>query len=444
MKVAIARYVRNPDSYFFDLFDAAAAGVLQQAGHQVTVVERMPAPGFAEEELIQGLTDYLTGFGPELVFLSYLPSASFATRVREATGAVVATFGSRLLLEVPEVDYVISEPDPLACLELAEVVAGERNPSRVASLSWRDGDGRVVHEPEREKIADLDALPLPARQFLDNQAYRFPGITGPITTVKSSRGCPLDCSFCGYVLVQGRRFRFRSPASVLAELTDIVRVHDVHHVIFRDPIFTVRKDRVREICEGILERGLELEWQCETSVGTLDPPLLERMAAAGCKHVSLGLESGSAAIQKAHCSSKLLDLDRAEEVFRACRRLGIETRGFCMIGFPEETPEMVEETIRLAERMDPDQVQFCAVTAYPGTRLWQDLHGDHELDHADMTGHRGLEGNRHMSGEQIEARIREAYRRFYGRPKRMLRELRHPLRLAGRLARYVALLRRKG
>jgi len=140
MKVAIARYVRNPDSYFFDLFDAAAAGVLQQAGHQVTVVERMPAPGFAEEELIQGLTDYLTGFGPELVFLSYLPSASFATRVREATGAVVATFGSRLLLEVPEVDYVISEPDPLACLELAEVVAGERNPSRVASLSWRDGD----------------------------------------------------------------------------------------------------------------------------------------------------------------------------------------------------------------------------------------------------------------------------------------------------------------
>ena len=76
-------------------------------------------------------------------------------------------------------------------------------------ISWRDAEGEIVHEPEREKIADLDALPLPARHLLDNSLYHFPGIEGPITTVKSSRGCPLDCSFCGYTLAQGLRFRFR-------------------------------------------------------------------------------------------------------------------------------------------------------------------------------------------------------------------------------------------
>jgi magnesium-protoporphyrin IX monomethyl ester (oxidative) cyclase len=107
-----------------------------------------------------------------------------------------------------------------------------------------------------------------------------------------------------------------------------------------------------------------------------------------------------------------------------------------MVGFPEETPEMVEETLRLVERCDPDQVQFCAVTAYPGTPLYQMLRGERELSYAAMTGFQALEGNEHMSAAEIEEKIREAYRRFYGRPKRLVRELRHPVRLAGKVARY--------
>ena len=175
----------------------------------------------------------------------------------------------------------------------------------------------------------LDALPLPARHLLNNQLYTFPGIEGAITTVKSSRGCPLNCSFCGYTLAQGLRFRFRSPESVIAELVDLYFEHGIRHVVFRDPIFTTRKDRIHAICDGILEKGMtELEWQCETAVKTLDRPLLEKMARAGCRHISLGVESGNAEIQKKHCGNKLADLDKAEEVFKAARDFGIETRAF--------------------------------------------------------------------------------------------------------------------
>jgi len=187
----------------------------------------------------------------------------------------------------------------------------------------------------------------------------------------------------------------------------------------------------------------ELEWQCETAVKVLDRPLLERMAAAGCKHISLGVESGNPEIQKKHCGNKLKDLDQAVEVFRACRAVGIETRAFCMIGFPEETPAMADETIDLALRLDPDQVQFCAVTAYPGTPLYQMLRGTREFDFATMTGFQALEGNEHMSAAEIEAKIREGYRRFYRRPGRILRELRDPRRFAGRVARYLTLFRRR-
>jgi magnesium-protoporphyrin IX monomethyl ester (oxidative) cyclase len=171
------------------------------------------------------------------------------------------------------------------------------------------------------------------------------------------------------------------------------------------------------------------------------------MAEAGCTHISLGVESGNVEIQKKHCGSKLLDgrkqldLERCVEVFDACRRHGIETRAFCMVGFPEETASMVEDTFRLVERLDPDQVQFCAVTAYPGTPLYKLLHGSREFDYATMTGFQALEGNEHMSALEIQEKIREGYRRFYRRPRRLLREMRSPVRFAGRVLRYLTLFR---
>jgi radical SAM superfamily enzyme YgiQ (UPF0313 family) len=341
------------------------------------------------------------------------------------------------------VDLVVRGEPEATVLEVVQRIAAGEELIGVAGTSRRGEGGGVVHEEERDKIGDLDSLPIPARHLLDNQAYRFPGIQGPVTTVKSSRGCPLDCSFCGYTLAQGLRFRFRSPGHVLEELRDLHRRHGLRHVVFRDPIFTTRKDRVREICEGILSEGLDLEWQCETAVKTLDRPLLEIMARAGCVHISLGVESGNAEIQKKHCGNKLSDLDAAHEVFRACRDTGIETRAFCMIGFPEETPEMADETIRLVDRFDPDQVQFCAVTAYPGTKLHQMIAGEREFDYASMTGFQALEGNEYMSAAEIEDKIREAYRRFYRRPKRILRQLRSPSQLAVRVARYFTLFNKR-
>ena len=104
---------------------------------------------------------------------------------------------------------------------------------------------------------------------------------------------------------------------------------------------------------------------------------------------------------------------------------------------------MVEETFDLVERFDPDQVQFCAVTAYPGTPLYKMLHGTRDFDYASMTGFQALEGNEHMSAAQIEAKIREGYRRFYRRPRRLVREMKHPLRLAGRVMRYFTLFAKR-
>ncbi|MFT7670713.1 MAG: anaerobic magnesium-protoporphyrin IX monomethyl ester cyclase, partial [Planctomycetota bacterium] len=134
---------------------------------------------------------------------------------------------------------------------------------------------------------------------------------------------------------------------------------------------------------------------------------------------------------------------QAKEVFVACRDFGIETRAFCMIGFPEENESMVDETLRLVEHLDPDQVQFCAVTAYPGTPLYKMLSDGRDFDYAVMTGYRALEGNEFMTAAQIEAKIKQAYRSFYLRPRRLARELSHPRRLMGKFSRYLTLFKQR-
>ncbi|MCP3917106.1 MAG: radical SAM protein [bacterium] len=429
---------------------AHVASVLEEDGHEVAIHD---SDALALD--VAGALEAVCALEPGFVCLDSSSTSldqdlTLARSIRERTGVPVAILGSQVtftpgeIFEDNAVDLVVRGEPEWTVRDIARRVVAGGALEGIEGTSWKRVDGDIVHEAERDKIGDLDAMPIPARHLLDNAVYRFPGIEGPVTTVKSSRGCPFDCSFCGYTLAQGLRFRFRSPVHVVRELVDLYKDHGLRHVVFRDPIFTTRKDRVHAICGGIRAEGLtELEWQCETAVKTLDRELLENMARSGCRHISLGVESGNAEIQKKYCGNKLNDLDKAHEVFRVCREVGIETRAFCMIGFPEETPEMADETIDLVDSLDPDQVQFCAVTAYPGTPLYQMLRGKREFDYATMTGFQALEGNEHMTASAIEAKIREAYRRFYGRPKRLLRQLKKPGMLAGRLARYFTLFRRR-
>jgi anaerobic magnesium-protoporphyrin IX monomethyl ester cyclase len=439
----------SPELLYPPIELAHVASVLEADGHQVAIVDGDAAGLDADATRARILSEAPALVVTDTSSASLEQDLDLARATANEAGVPLILLGSQVTYTPDEVfergsiaAVVRGEPEATMRDLVARLAAGEVL-TGVEGTSWRNAEGVVIHEPERSRIDTLDELPIPARHLLDNAVYTFPGLSGPVTTVKSSRGCPLDCSFCGYTLAQGLRFRFRSPAHVLTELEDLYFKHGLRHVVFRDPIFTTRKDRVKDICEGILERGMtELEWQCETAVKTLDRPLLEMMAKAGCTHISLGVESGNLEIQKVHCGNKLKDLDLAHEVFAACRAVGIETRAFCMIGFPEETPEMADETIALVDSLDPDQVQFCAVTAYPGTKLHGILQGDREFDYASMTGFRALEGNEYMTAEAIEAKIKEGYRRFYRRPKRLLRELRSPSRLASRIARYLTLFRR--
>ena len=253
----------HPELLYPPIELAHVASVLEEQGHEVRLVD-----ADAEQLDLAGTRDEILKCGPALVCLDSSSTSldrdlALAREVREQSSAPVAILGSQVtytpgeIFEANAVDLVVRGEPEYTLRDVAQRVASSQPLEGIEGTSWMGPDGKVVHEPDRGKIDSLDDLPLPSRHLLHNERYKFPGIPGAVTTLKSSRGCPFDCSFCGYTLAQGLRFRFRSPEHVLTELADLYFNHGLRHVVFRDPIFTTRKDRVRAICEGILEPGVQ-------------------------------------------------------------------------------------------------------------------------------------------------------------------------------------------
>jgi radical SAM superfamily enzyme YgiQ (UPF0313 family) len=188
------------------------------------------------------------------------------------------------------------------------------------------------------------------------------------TNLFTSRGCPYGCTFCGAKATWTRKFRARSPESVVAEIREAYRRLRIPNFFISDDLFTLNRERVLAICEQILRAGLPITWTCLSRVNTVDPEMLALMKRAGCYLISFGLESGSQAVLDRLGKGTTVEQGiRAVEMSHAA---GIKVFGSFMVGSPGETPETVEQTIRLIKRLKLDEVGIGVTTAYPGTDLF--------------------------------------------------------------------------
>jgi nucleoside-diphosphate-sugar epimerase len=217
-------------------------------------------------------------------------------------------------------------------------------------------------------LADLDALPFPAWDLVAWQPYGAAGLL-------SSRGCPARCTFCAYVVAQGRKFRHQSVERTLAEWVWLVREVKPPHIVFRDPVFAHDRQRVVDLCEGIVARGLRYRWMCESRPEHFDGELLKLMAAAGCYAVKLGMESGDPELLTA-----LRRVDRPEQaagylaqvrrVVAHCRVLRIKPMVYVMAGLPGQTPASLAQTATaLVELLPRTVVTAKPYQPHPGTKL---------------------------------------------------------------------------
>jgi len=242
------------------------------------------------------------------------------------------------LAAFPSIDFILRGEADETLPRFLEEWGGKRRFSEVPGLTWRSPFG-PARTSEAPLIADLDSLPLPAYE-LDG------GLDGVAAApLELGRGCPFGCTFCSTNDFFRRKFRVKSPESVLAAMRSVASRFGHRRFELVHDMFTVDPRRVAAFCEHLIASGEGFTWDCSARTDCVDEQLLELMAAAGCVAVFFGVESGSARMQR--IMDKDLDVGRARVLIEAAERLGISTTVSLIAGFPEEEPQDLGETIEV-------------------------------------------------------------------------------------------------
>lgn len=323
------------------------------------------------------------GMRPSLALIggtSHSRFASFeiASRIKEVSPETVVVYGGPhatftagdTLQHVPAIDIIVRGEGEETCRDLAEWAASGRRPEdllEIKGLSYRD-DGKVINNPPRPLISDLDALGPPARELVPMGRYRMglDFIDVRATSVITARGCPVACTFCSAAAMFGRTYRVRAATTVVDEIESLISNGGVRGIKIIDSTFTQSRRHVRAFCAAMVKRGINIPWECEIRIGTVDKRLLEEMRVAGCFCIGVGVESGSQRVQD-ECIRKEVSLSQAVETFRFAREAGLLVKAFFTLGHPGETYEEAKETNRFIWR---NRKYFRFVTHYPGVKVY--------------------------------------------------------------------------
>lgn len=231
----------------------------------------------------------------------------------------------------------------------------------VAGLAFRRGE-QVVLTKSRPHEKHLDRLPFPARHLLPMAQYGRPG------TIMTSRGCPEKCIFCISSTYEGA-YRMRGAANVVEELSTLRNTWGIREIYFIDNVFTVNAQRVRDICQQIIDRRLDIQFHCVSRANLVTEEVISWLKAAGCQRIEIGVESGSQSLIDAY--QKHITLDQVYRAADIVLGAGLRPMYTFQIGSPFETEASLEATHNLAAELRAKGAItfFSIMTPYPGTPL---------------------------------------------------------------------------
>jgi anaerobic magnesium-protoporphyrin IX monomethyl ester cyclase len=266
---------------------------------------------------------------------------------------------------------------------------------------------------------DLSALPFPRWDLLgvtgDRRAFRG-AFTRPIGgfPVMASRSCPEFCTYCPHRILAG--YRARSVANIADELERLCDLRPRPYVIFRDPLFSEQRDRCLELCDEIRARGLTLTFEAETRLDRLDADLIDTLYAAGLRAMSFGVESTDPLTLK-KSGRRPIPPAHQRRIIDHCRRRGIVTAAFYVLGFLQDNWESVAATIDYATDLGSTFAQFKILTPYPGTPMFRQLEPLlTETDWEKFDGYTPTFTHPHLTKRELQFLLGAAYTRFYMRP----------------------------
>ncbi len=354
--------------------------VLLKAGHRVRVIDAS-AQGLGYEQTLAMAKAFSPHFiGLTAVTPSILKTVKLAEMLKKVFPNAPVVVGGPHFTAVPEqtmrdfpvFDYGVLGEGEETLAELVETLAAGRTPLNLFGVVFRE-NGQVVFGPSRPVIKHLDSLPFPAWDLLDDfpKSYHpalFKYKKLPSTHLISARGCPNQCIFCD-TSVFSRRIRFHSAQYVLEMIDRLVNRFGIREIIFEDDQFLIKKNRVAEICEGILKADWGISWCCSGRVDTVtDLSLLKLMKRSGCWQISYGIESGNQEILD--YAKKGTTIPQIVNAIRLTHKAGIFSKGYFIFGLPLETEDTMKRTIQFAKSIPLNDMSAFLLTPFPGSEMF--------------------------------------------------------------------------
>ncbi len=404
------------------------AAVLRKQGYAVKIIESASLGltfSRTVEEILREKPHYA---GLNCTTASVDNAACIAGAIKAADPRIIIFVGGPHITAIPKdtfqryaaFDYGIAGEGETAFPDLLAWVEEGRVSREVENAIFREGE-KVVVNPRRPFIEDLDGLPFPAYDLLPffPQKYRPPLLNyqnGPVASLISSRGCPQVCTFCDRS-VFGNRYRYFSEDYLIDLISHLHHHYGVRHLVFADDQFAVLRTRLLRFCEKLARAGLPLRWNCDARVDSVDPGLLQIMKRAGCWMISYGIESGSPVILAG--VSKGIQLDQVERAVRQTKEAGIRAKGLFMIGYPEETASTLAETLSLILRCPFDELNLSFLTPYPGTAIYAQAKGSLRFteDWSKMNALNCVFRPEALTWGALEKAYARIIRQFYMRPR---------------------------
>jgi radical SAM superfamily enzyme YgiQ (UPF0313 family) len=276
-------------------------------------------------------------------------------------GGPHTTFVDKETLEgFPFIDVIVRGEGEATMLELVEKVASDQPLDDVKGITFQK-KGRIIRNPDREFIADINTIPQPAWDLFPMEKYKYYAVLG-------TRGCPYNCNFCASPRLWKRKLRIRRPEKVVDEIEYLLAYYGEKVVHIKDDTFTAKKDWLYEFCSEIEKRNLKFKWECLGRVNTVDEELLRRIHETGCELIEYGVETGNEKIMRS--INKQITKDQVRTVVKLAKKTGLRVGTFFMLGHPEETEENLNETFDFALEIRPDMCSFNPADAFPGSLIF--------------------------------------------------------------------------
>jgi anaerobic magnesium-protoporphyrin IX monomethyl ester cyclase len=340
------------------------AAVLEKDGHQVLVYDnivdqRQPADFLQFNPALIGYSVLTTPEIPRAIaqtqqFRSLFPGA------RVVWGNVHPSLAPEGTIKESYIDYVVigAGEEPITKLA-SHLETGIPELKDIPGLVYKDGEQVFINAPVSE-LKNLDELPDPAWHLVDVSKYWA-------ASLDTSRGCPFACTFCYNSVFHGGQRGDFSAERIIKQVEHLQARYGVRYISFFEDNFTFNRKRLRAFCQSIIDRRMDLKWDCE-SRADLSQSDIALMAEAGCISVGLGVETGSQRLLR--FMKKGVNLDMMQETFWNLVKYHIMPSVYIMEAVPTETLEDFNLTQQLLHKLDDPQFWYARLVPYPGTPIY--------------------------------------------------------------------------